>query len=204
MTLAIHEIITKKGCVYYCENNEEESFFMNEIINETVVNAVKLLKSTKRRLEKYTVHYILQQIFPLGYQLNYHENGKPFLGDSKYHISISHSKSFIAVFISNSTTLGVDVEYVSAKIKKVTAKFINIKEEALITKELDYTLIWSAKEAVYKSFNTVGIDYKNNINCLCIDEDKKELNIELHYHDLNTFCKLHYQIINGFTLVYHE
>lgn len=203
--LQINKILTKKGCIYYCENNEEEAFFMNKIKNETIISKIHLFKSYKRRLEKYTVHFILQQLYPNGYQLIYDEKGKPFLENlSSHHISISHSKNFIAVFIANSSNLGLDVEQVSDKVEKTSSKFMNANEQLLINKPEDYNLIWGAKEAVYKSFDITGIDFKTGMNVLDIDVFNNELKLHLHYKDLNTFCKLQYQLINGFTLVYHE
>lgn len=202
--LKINKIETSTGTIFYCQNDKDETFFADFFKSTSIIQDIKLLKSDKRRIEKYVVHYILTSIYSVNYELVYKDSGKPILLDKNNHISISHSKNLIAIFISNTEHIGVDVEYISEKIIKIASKFISDDEQLLLTTTDDYTLIWSAKETIYKSYGISGVDFKQGMNVLHIDRSLNELKLKLHYKDLNTFCKLHYQIINGFTLVYHE
>src|SRR3954470_4289162 len=52
------------------------------------------------------------------------EHGKPYLVDSDYEISLSHSFDYAAVMISKDKKVGVDIELIKDKIKKIQAKFL--------------------------------------------------------------------------------
>ena len=97
--------------------------------------------------------------------LFYDENGKPHLHDGK-HISITHSFIFSAIIISD-IEVGIDVEKKREKILKIAHKFTVLKEyQKLLHREViirKLTIVWCAKESLYKSFNRVGLTFLNHI-----------------------------------------
>ncbi len=77
------------------------------------------------------------------------EFGKPMLRTQ--HIGISHSHEQLIVGI-NHENFGVDIQRVDEKIHRLASKFTNISERNFADNEEMLTLIWSAKESVFKFF----------------------------------------------------
>lgn len=75
------------------------------------------------------------------------ENGKPFICNQ--FLGISHSKEKVAVCWST-MNFGIDVQCIEEKILRIANKFSNIEERQFADNAEFLTLIWSAKEAVFK------------------------------------------------------
>jgi len=95
------------------------------------------------------------------------EDGKPYLVNSEYHISLSHSYDYAAVMISKDFACGVDIELIKHKIKSIKHKFLSDVE--LAQKQIgDNTeglyVAWCAKEAIYKWHGKKGLEFKQHIH----------------------------------------
>lgn len=93
-------------------------------------------------------------------------NKPSLLVDAKpFHISISHSHEYAVIIVSEYDTVGVDIEKVDNRVIRVAHKFIRedeaIADESMQT--LAYTIIWSAKEALYKYYSKKELDFKQNL-----------------------------------------
>ena len=87
------------------------------------------------------------------------EKGKPYLKDSPYHISISHSGVWWILAISLEP-VGVDVqEYRSARFSALAKRFFHPTEVKALEKHNfeDFYKVWTAKESYVKLVGT-GID----------------------------------------------
>ena len=86
--------------------------------------------------------------------LDFLPNGKPILTDNRF-ISISHSDDIAGIVISTSGT-GMDIQSPDVKLLRIAGKFLNAHENAYLREDDErlsqLTLIWSAKEAVFKYF----------------------------------------------------
>ena len=137
------------------------------------------------------------------FDLYYDEFGKPHLKDGK-HISITHSHEFSAIILSDET-VGIDMELQRDKIIKIADKFCDSEFQYLIDNE-EYirklTVIWGAKEAIFKIRNEKGISFKNHIKVNSFDLQTKEAISELHFDRLIKNFKIYFEEIEGFTLVY--
>lgn len=82
--------------------------------------------------------------------LEYTENGNPFFLTLDSDISISHSKTYVTVAISNSKTIpvGIDVEEISNA--NLPIRFLSENEKKIVTKENNFIEIWTKKEALFK------------------------------------------------------
>lgn len=82
-------------------------------------------------------------------------NGAPRLAgaDSSWHISVSHSRTRVAVALNPVRRIGIDVEEWRDQLVNVKNKFVQSGEEA----EWGSRLLeaWMAKEAAYKAFEPV-------------------------------------------------
>ncbi|MFC4212054.1 4'-phosphopantetheinyl transferase family protein [Pedobacter lithocola] len=95
------------------------------------------------------------------------EDGKPYLPNSDYKISLSHSYDYAAVMMSKDNAVGVDIELIKHKIKTIKHKFLNDVE--LAQRQIgDNTeglyVCWCAKEAIYKWHGKKGLEFKQHIH----------------------------------------
>ena len=79
-------------------------------------------------------------------------------------MSVSHTKGYVAVAINKEKPIGLDVEYISEKIRRVQSRIISDKEYIDKDNELIHLLLhWSAKEAMFKYLDTEGVDFRKNL-----------------------------------------
>ena len=135
--------------------------------------------------------------------LYYNSYGKPLLKDGR-HISITHSFDFAAIIISRSE-VGIDIEKNREKIVKIQHRFVNTEYDSLSDEDLvkQLTVIWGAKESMYKTYPYGGLSFHDNIAInpflfedqrshgrVSFDGWKREYDIRFHFFQ------------EGFTLVY--
>jgi 4'-phosphopantetheinyl transferase len=107
------------------------------------------------------LHHFSQGVFIL-------KNGdnKPRLlvsGES-YEVSISHAFEYAAVIISQDRKVGIDIEKTDNRIHRVKHKFCSDAELEFAQDHTDkLTLIWSAKEALYKLYSKKQVIFKENL-----------------------------------------
>ena len=78
------------------------------------------------------------------------DNGKPYLINSKYHMSISHKFPYVTSILDNKAC-GVDIERIDNKVRKIKSKFLTENEEKKIGDNLKKLVeYWSIKESTYK------------------------------------------------------
>tara|TARA_A100001015_G_C14916802_1_gene682696 strand:- start:131 stop:745 length:615 start_codon:yes stop_codon:yes gene_type:complete len=114
------------------------------------------------------------QIENLNYKIRYDKSGIPLI-NSKLNISISHSNQMVAVLLSGNSKIGVDIQLKENKILNVQDKFLNNSEKLKIKyqTDIDYlTMIWTAKESIYKAIGIKGISFSNNIIIKKISNNK--------------------------------
>ena len=138
------------------------------LLHELPLNPTSLLRLEKMKSEQHkrgflSIRKLLQNAGYQDHDLWYDASGKPFLIDGT-HISISHSFEFATIITSN-REVGVDIELRREKITAVAQKFSRYEFDYLNPDHTtDYikklTVIWGAKEAVFKIVNQEGINFK--------------------------------------------
>ena len=97
----------------------------------------------------------------------YHDNGSPYLSDHSCNISISHSNNYVAVLLSATLQVGVDIEGISERIFKIKERFINDEESIDLDNELIHLLLhWSGKETLFKLMNKSEVDFKEHLHIM--------------------------------------
>lgn len=120
--------------------------------------------SEKRKRELKGVVCLKNYLFE-NEEIMYAENGAPrLLHHAEKHISISHSLLYIGMLVAN-FKIGLDIELISDKVKRVVSKFVNTHEEQHfdLNSAEELTRIWTMKEVLYKAVSVVGLDYQNHI-----------------------------------------
>ncbi len=149
-----------------------------------------------------SVRQLLRELGYTDVDLFYTGDGKPHLKDGK-HISISHSFTFSAIAISD-YEIGLDLERNRKKIIKIAPKFVADEYDFMAVKNVIefLTVIWGAKESLYKIHPDGGLLFKHH---LPIEPFKLSDNKTRGWIKKDNFYEV-YQIffekIKNFTLVY--
>ena len=136
--------------------------------------------------------------------LHYNENGKPYLEDGKY-ISITHSFNYSAIIVSD-LKVGIDIEKQRPIITNIAKKFVDYEFEYLKEREQEYvrklTVIWCAKESLYKLFATPGLSFKQHILVIPFMIDERSTVCWIDYKDKKYRYNTYFMEFNGFTCAY--
>lgn len=152
-----------------------------------------------------SVRKLLQAAGYTDFDLNYDSNGKPSLADGK-HISITHSFEFSAIIISTKN-VGIDIEKQREKITRIADKFIGTEFEFLDKRENyieDLSIIWGAKESLYKMCNSRSLSFKQNMHVQEFHSQNLSGNafVECKELDFNQQFKFYFESFDGYTMVY--
>jgi 4'-phosphopantetheinyl transferase EntD len=146
---------------------EGEDFFLQKVpLKRDVSHAQK-------RLQHLAGRYLLTELFsdfPLE-EILIADTHKPYLEGEHYHFSISHFGPYAAAIVSSSKRVGVDVEKASPAIEKIRNKFLSEEESAVAFEGIEksghrlrqLTLLWSAKESIFKWYSLGKVNFKEHI-----------------------------------------
>jgi phosphopantetheinyl transferase len=156
---------------------ETEDFFKGNVPQHREVT------HPHKRLQHLAGRFLLQYLYPdFPYELiQIADTRKPYLPDERYHFSISHCGDYAAAIVSSKNRVGVDVEEPVEKILKIQHKFLSAKEKFQFTGELTThdsrltTLLWSAKESVFKWYGAGGVDFRKHIQLFNLQEKKQTI-----------------------------
>lgn len=180
-----------------------------ELLERVVLNlssSIRLdgMKSEMHQRAFLSVRILLQDAGYTDLDLYYDDNGKPHLHGDK-HISITHSHNFAAIIISDEI-VGIDMEMRRDKIIRIAHKFCDSEFQFLNQDDQEYiqklTVIWGAKEAIFKIRNEKGISFKNHIKVLPFELQNEKVTAELHYDTVVKDFTIHFEEIEAFSLVY--
>ncbi len=162
------------------------------------------INSDKRKLEFLGTRWLLKILLEKEINVQYTADGKPYLNNESYHISLSHSGKWMAVMIHPTKHVGIDIECPTDKIQKVYKRFLSEREQAELSdgkniKQLQ--IAWSAKEALYKIIGKEAIDFANQLRLLPF-EVQTEGRITAQHLVTNTVYQLTYTQTAAYTLVY--
>ena len=164
--MPIYKTITSEGqTTIYIWKIEESFEELREGLSLTE-NSISRLSGMKSQLHQKGFLSVRRLLKHAGYEdshLSYNEYGRPFLSDDK-HISITHSFEFAAVLISDQEA-GIDIEKNREKIVNIQHRFVNTEVDSLSDEDLvkQLTVIWGAKESMYKTYPYGGLSFHNHI-----------------------------------------
>ncbi|WP_029034000.1 4'-phosphopantetheinyl transferase family protein [Salinimicrobium terrae] len=165
---------------------------------------VEGMKSELHRRGFMSVRHLLAQEGYKDSDLYYDEEGKPHLRDGKY-ISITHSFGFSGIIVSD-REVGIDIEKQREKILLIAQKFTPLEEyrtlantDALIRK---LTIVWGAKEAVYKLYAQPKVSFLQHINITDFDFDDYETTGKVTFNGETSWYDFDFLEFEGFTCVY--
>ena len=167
-------------------------------------NRVDGMKSDLHRRGFMSVRHLLAEMGYVDHDLFYDEKGKPHLKDGK-KISITHSFIFSAIIVS-AIEVGIDIEMQRPKILKIAQKFTPIEEyltlandDALMRK---LTMVWGAKESLYKSFSEKGVSFLQHIYVEDFRLDDNQTTADVSYEGKISRYDVWFLEFEGFTCAY--
>ncbi len=201
--------IRSEGEIGLWEVKEDELFFLEQL--PLSVAEDKYIASIKghRRLEWLASRFLLHKMSGRTKRSAClkDEHGKPFLVDSLYDISISHSREFAAVMAAPQS-VGIDIQKMVDKIERIAHKYMREEEMASLaadTRIEHLHVYWGAKEALYKAYGRRQLDFKEHIFIQPFQFDVTNGHCQGYTQKSDEYLSfdLHYEIIeNDFMLVY--
>jgi phosphopantetheinyl transferase len=188
---------------------EHDDYFLDRLHLFPEENEELAVLSSRKRTEWLASRYLLHE---LSGQLDRtpclkDEYGKPYLLDSEFYISMSHSDDRVAVMASK-RSCGIDIQILVEKISRIAGKFCSMQEMAFIEEDrtIEYLhFIWGAKECMYKSYGKRNINLKGDMEVFPFLIDKEHIILtdgRLSLPDYNHNYTIHGKFQDGFALVY--
>jgi phosphopantetheinyl transferase len=167
-----------------------------------------------KRLQHLAGRFLLQFLFAdFPYELiQIADTRKPFLPNEEYQFSISHCGDFAAAIVSRDKRVGIDIEIPVDKISRIMYKYLTAKEHGIfnlvpgaaesssVNTYQTPTLLWSAKEAVYKWYADGGIDFRKQIQLL--KQNIGTESIDCFFSKNKTELTIHYRFFDGLVLAW--
>ena len=120
---------------------------------EQVVSGYRHLELKRQKMAVYALLYAMngnRQVV-----INHDSHGKPLLQDC--HISVSDTAGYVAIILSRTKEVAVDIEYYSNRVDRIAKRFLREDEVAGTTESR--LIHWSAKETVFKYFSAHRLQY---------------------------------------------
>jgi len=150
---------------------EPESFFLKKVALK------KEITHPHKRLQHLAGRYLLRFLFPdfPAEAIAIADTRKPFLPDEAYHFSISHCGNYAAAIVSKTARVGIDVELLTPRVEKIKHKFLHPEELVMLEQSTAdpitvLTLLWSAKEAMFKWWGNGDVDFSEVLRIHAIPE----------------------------------
>jgi phosphopantetheinyl transferase len=172
---------------------EESEAYYREGIDFTSFDTLEYeaISNETKRMEWLASRFLLKKISNETKQLELrkHDSGRPFFNNISIHFSLSHSGGFVAAIISPYSKVAIDIEVPTEKVLRIEQKYTNQDDYCIqiFPRSIeDMTIVWSAKETVYKFYDIPGLSLKNNMS---IDQKSSEhlytkvqSNHQIHQH----------------------
>ena len=181
---------------------------------------VRQIQSDKRKCEWLAIRLLLKNLTGTEMRISYKDNGAPFLENNPFHISISHTKGYAALMLSQYPKPGIDIEYPSDRAWKLRTKFLSTDEQgqlclfehhALIDAEAHSTtaalatICWCAKETAFKAMQVNGVDFIKHLHITPFTvADKGIILLKETKTPKQEIFPIHYQTTDDFIFTWKE
>ena len=169
-------------------------------------NRVDGMKSDLHRRGFMSIRHLLKEAGYTDFDLYYDDLGKPHLNDDK-HISITHSYTFTGIIISDKP-VGIDIEKQRDKILKIARKFTPLDEYRTLANDdaimRKLTIVWCAKESIYKLYGKAGLGFLEHINVQDFDFEIFKTTAEVNFDQSHSEYVIDFLEFEGFTCGYAQ
>ncbi|MEO7174377.1 MAG: 4'-phosphopantetheinyl transferase superfamily protein [Saprospiraceae bacterium] len=169
MPLFKHDILPDQTEIGIWKIEESAQWFEDNIVLYQSERAELESLSPRKQLEWLAARYLLHQMSGRAIRGaclkdNY---GKPYLQESGFFISISHSHELTAI-VASPKLCGIDIQIETDKLARIAQKFVSEGEADQVgmggnsLESLHW--IWGAKEAMYKAYGMRKLAFKQNLS----------------------------------------
>lgn len=187
------------------EINEDIAILQSQLsLSNIEIAELNIIPTDKRKREYLAVRIAFKKLLGEEIKIIYNEDGKPLVADNSFHISISHSKRWIAVIAHPANKVGIDIEYINEKVRNVYTRFLSLEEQSYLSAGRDLQqlqIAWSAKEALYKIIGKQALDFGNHLRIhpfVALNAGE----LKATHNPTNKFYQLTYLQNSDYTLVY--
>jgi len=182
---------------------ETEEFFKSNVPQHRDVT------HPHKRLQHLAGRFLLQYMFPaFPYELiQIADTRKPYLPNEQYHFSISHCGDYAAAIVSKDRRVGIDIEIPTEKISRIMYKFLSAAEHEIFhliepdKNRIPFaTLLWSAKESIFKWYGNGGVDFRKQIQLKKQHEANET--IDCSFTKNNSELTIHYRNFDHLVLAW--
>lgn len=174
-------------------------------LSEKDLAVVNAFTHVPRKKEWICIRLLLRELnrnFPIAY----HPSGKPFLENSAAHISISHTRDFAGIIISDSRPAGLDLERIHHRIEKIAHKFVSPSEEKFLTgvNRLEKLfVVWGVKEVLFKMHGVGELVFKEHLSVHPFEfSSKGSASATVSKNDFRKNYNLDYLLVSDLLITY--
>ncbi|MCQ2149081.1 MAG: 4'-phosphopantetheinyl transferase superfamily protein [Bacteroidales bacterium] len=192
--------------VWKITESEEELRNMSSVPTDEL-EEISYIKNESLRKQKLAVRALLDAMFDDKVYLSHHDNGKPYIENCATSISITHTEKYVAVILSETEDVGIDIE-------SLDRDFSAVEKKALSEDEIDdldddkrneqLAIYWCAKEAIFKMQSQNDVNFAEQIEIERF-RPKSDGELEATFIDKDGFEEdfdLEYMTFDGHILVW--
>jgi 4'-phosphopantetheinyl transferase len=173
---------------------------MFESVPETITNPFKRLEFLAARVLLKELTNSLDQRYSGITKDNF---GKPFLKDSMFQISLSHSYPYVAAIIDQGQPVGIDLEQPKPKLLKIASRVLAKEElDDAGTDVIKHCIYWCAKESLIKIHGKKDLVFAEHIRINPFSRGKYgHLIGRIIVNTMETRVPLQYYVFENFVVV---
>jgi phosphopantetheinyl transferase len=195
-----------EGLIGVWQITETLADLLSEFADEELANTeFQQYTFEKRKVEWLATRKLIKELIGSNFEITYLDTGKPNLKHSRYlHISISHSRDFVVVFVHEHLVTGIDIESINRNYNPVEERYLSEDELLQVNKNpILQCLYWCAKEAVFKFVHEDGVEFKKQIHIFPFNPLlDKQFSVRFISGDKSSTYLLHFQIFAEHGLVW--
>ena len=206
MPLVHSENITKDCRLLVWQLTETEEELLKKLPSSADIDELLTISHAQKKREWMAGRIVLAQIVAESGEefkgTRKDEHGKPFLVDSRHHISITHTLDYVAAVLHPTLPVGIDMEKKNDKLIRTARKYLNESELIEAQDSLSTLCIyWCGKEALYKLNGRNKVSFKDHIGIECFNEDSKVLKGTLRDSGREVKASLHLRWFGAYCLI---
>ena len=192
---------TYSWAVWKVEESCEE---LQKFFDKDYTEELQKFSLESRRKDFLVARLLIKLLTGKEIEIYYESSGKPIICDNHFQVSISHTKSYVAVITHTTQAVGIDIERISPRILKIKNRFLSETELTQIDKknEIIYLLLcWSAKESMFKVLGETDVIFSDHLHLapFSIQEDLCIKSFESRTLARKKF-NIYYKIFDDFVL----
>lgn len=153
--------------IWKMDETTETMLSMSAYPDSVRTDASEGVSAASRLRERVAVRLLLETMTGIEPRIGYLASGKPYIVNSNLHISISHTKGYAVVALSECFEVGVDIEMINKKVLNIRHRIVGADEVADSVESV--LLHWSAKETAFKILDMESIDFISNLKVYPFD-----------------------------------